>query len=78
MREIRETFLSYHQLPLPTPPSPFILTSQDPDLIEIRSKRRKKERRREEKGSSSLHGDLVQIPSDLCERVRVAINFFKI
>ena len=75
---ICETFLSYHQLPLLAPPSPFFLTSQCPDLIEIRFKREKKRKEEKKKDSSSLHDDLVQIPSDLHERVRTVIYFFKI
>ena len=63
----------------PTPSSSsFFLTFQHPDLMVIRSKKRKEREEEEKMGSSSLHSDLVQIPSDLCERVRTAISFFKI
>ena len=54
---------------------PFIQCS---NLIEIRSKKRKERDEEKKKGCSSLHGDLVQIPLDLCERVRTAISFFEI
>ena len=70
-----KNILSYHQLPLLMPPSLFFLTSQYPDLIEIRSKMRKEREEEKKNCSSSLHGDLIQIPSDLCKRVRAAISF---
>ena len=63
---------------IPMPPLVFFTSCSHPDLIEIRSKKRKEREEEKKKGSSYLHGDLVQIPSDLYKRVRAAIFFFKI
>ena len=62
----------------PMPPPPFFPFIQHPDLIEIRSKKRKEREEEKKKSSSSLHDDLVSILSDLHERVRAAIFYFKI
>ena len=67
-----------HHIFLPNISSSLLPFIQCPDLIEIRSKIRKEREEEKKKSSSSFHGDLVQIPSDLRERIRVAIFFFKI
>ena len=79
MREKWATSLGHQKISmLNSCPPAFFLTSQNLDLIEIKSKREKERVEKKKKGSSSLLDDLVQIPSDLCERVRTAIFFFEI
>ena len=75
MRYERLSFLHHNFIPTPLVFSPL---SQHPDLIEIRFKKRKERKEEKKKGSFSLHGDLIQILSDLHERVRTAISFFEI
>ena len=72
------SLLSYIKNLLPNASLLSSLHIQCPDLMVIRSKKRKEREKEKKKGSSSLHDDLVQIPSDLRERVSVAIFFFKI
>ena len=70
-----KSLLSYIFLSSPMPLPSF---STSCPCLKIKSKREKKREEEKKKDSSSLHGDLVQIPSDLCERVHAAICFFKI
>ena len=72
-----EALLSYIKI-LPNASSFLLPIIHHSDLIEIKFKKRKEREEEKKKGSSSLHGDLVQILSDLCERVCTVIFFFKI
>ena len=73
-----ERHLSYIFLSSPMPLPSFSTSCPCPDLIEIKSKSEKEKEQEKKKGYSFLHSDLIQIPSDLCERVCAAICFFKI
>ena len=64
-------FLSLH-------PNALFLQLPCQDLMVIRSKREKKREEEKKKSSSFLLGDLVKIPSDLYEKIRAEIFFFKI
>ena len=72
----RPSFLP--QISFPMPPLLSFLYPLCLGLIEIRSKREKEREEEKKKGSSFFLDDLVQIPSDLHERVHAVIFFFEI